>query len=69
MSSKIKLNALSTPMVMALPCIFQLIFPRRPTQQELNNSRMDAMEHLTSDLSLISDWGQANLVLLNTSKT
>ena len=48
---------------------FSTKFDRRPTQQELINSRRDAIERLTSDLSLISDWGKANLVLFNASKT
>ena len=48
---------------------FSTSFPRRPTQQELNTSRLDATERLTSDLSVISDWGRANLVLFNASKT
>jgi len=30
-------------------------FPSRPTQQEVTNSRSNALERLTSDLSLISD--------------
>ena len=48
---------------------FSTSFQRRPTQQELEISRGDAMEHLTSDLSLISDWGRKNLVTFNASKT
>ena len=48
---------------------FSTSFPRRPTQQELYTSRQDAAERLTSDLSVISDWGKANLVLFNASKT
>ena len=48
---------------------FSTKFDRRPTQQELNNSRRDAIARLTSDLSLISEWGKANLVLFNASKT
>merc|ERR1711980_82167 len=47
---------------------FSMSFPRRPTQQELHTSRQDAAERLTSDLSVISDWGKANLVLFNASK-
>ena len=39
------------------------------SQQELNTSRIDAIKLLTSDLSIISDWGRANLVLFNASKT
>ena len=48
---------------------FSTSFIRRPTQQELSDSRRDATERLTSDLSIISDWGKANLVLFNASKT
>ena len=44
-------------------------FARRPSQQELDISRRDAMERLTSDLSLISAWGRTNLVKFNASKT
>ena len=44
-------------------------FTRRPTSQELNTSRRDAIERLTSDLSVISNWGRANLVKFNASKT
>merc|ERR1712035_293843 len=48
---------------------FSTSFPRRPTQQKLHTSRQDAAERLTSDLSVISNWGKANLVLFNASKT
>ena len=48
---------------------FSTSFNRRPTQQELDASRRDATDRLTSDLSLISEWGRANLVLFNASKT
>merc|ERR1712035_130483 len=47
---------------------FSTSVPRRPTQQELHTSRQDAAERLTSDLSVISDWGKANLVLLMPQK-
>ena len=43
-------------------------FSRRPNQKQINDSRGDATEHLTSDLSLISDWGRENLVLFIASK-
>ncbi len=33
-------------------------FKRQPIQQELEASRNDAAERLTSDLSIISDWGR-----------
>ncbi len=44
-------------------------FTRRPSLQELNTSRRGDTERITSDLSVISDWGRANFVKLNTSKT
>ncbi len=44
-------------------------FVRQPKQQELKVSRNDAAERLTSDLSIISDWGRRNLVSFNASKT
>ena len=46
-----------------------MAFPSRPTQQQVINSRSNALERLTSDLSLISDWGKTNLVMFNASKT
>ncbi len=48
---------------------FSTSFDRRPTLQELQDSRPEAAEHLTSDLALISDWGRRNLVSFNASKT
>ena len=48
---------------------FSTSYNMRPTQQELNNSRRDAIGRLTSDLSLVSDWSRAILVLFNASKT
>ena len=48
---------------------FSTSYNRRQTQQELNDSRREAIGRLTSDLSLVSDWGRANIVLFNTSKT
>ena len=48
---------------------FSTSYNRSPTQQELSDSRRDAIESLTSDLSLVSDWSRANLVLFNASKT
>ena len=47
---------------------FSTSYNRRPTQQELNDSRRDAIGRLISDLSLVFDWGRANLDLFNTSK-
>ena len=48
---------------------FSTSFHRRPTLQEVHSSRREASERLTSDLSRISDWGKANHVLFNASKT
>ena len=43
-------------MLMILPCIFQRrTTDRHSTQQELRDSRRDAIGRLTSDLSLVSD--------------
>ncbi len=36
-------------------------FKRQPNPEELETSRNDATERLTSDLSIISDWGRRNL--------
>ena len=44
-------------------------FNIRPSQHSLQLSRDEAMAHLSSDLSLISDWGRENLVVFNASKT
>ncbi|XP_050717656.1 uncharacterized protein LOC126999291 [Eriocheir sinensis] len=44
-------------------------FNRRPSQQELHDSRLEAAERLTSELTIISDWGKRNLVSFNASKT
>ncbi|KAL7643214.1 UNVERIFIED_CONTAM: hypothetical protein RMT77_006505 [Armadillidium vulgare] len=43
-------------------------FDKRPTQQQLIDSRRMALEQLTSDLSLISNWGRENMVVFNASK-
>ena len=48
---------------------FSTSYNRHLTQQELNGSRRDAIGSLTSDFSLVSDKGRANLVLFNASKT
>ena len=48
---------------------FSTSYNRRPTQQELNDSRRDAIGRLTSDLSLAYDWGRAKLFLFIASKT
>ncbi len=48
---------------------FSTSFDRRPILQELQDSRLEAAERLTSDLAIISDWGGWNLVTLNASKT
>ncbi len=44
-------------------------FDRHPNLQELQISRNDAAERLTSVLSIISDWGRRNLLSFNASKT
>ncbi len=43
-------------------------FKRQPNPEESETSRNDATECLTSDLSIISDWGRRNLVSFNDSK-
>ena len=48
---------------------FSTSYNRCPTQQELNDSRRDAIGRLASDLSLVSDWGRVNLVLFTASKS
>ena len=48
---------------------FSTSYNRRPTQQELNDSRRDVIGRLTSDLSLVSEQSRANLLLFNASKT
>ena len=44
-------------------------FSRRPNQIQVNDSSRDATERLTSELSLVSDWGKENIVLFIASKT
>ncbi len=44
-------------------------FDRHPILQELQISRNDAAERLTSDLSIISDWGRRNLSFFQCLKT
>ncbi len=44
-------------------------FDRRPTIQDLQDSRLEVAERLTSELALISDWGRRNLVSFNALKT
>ncbi|MCP4253520.1 MAG: hypothetical protein GY775_08930, partial [Candidatus Scalindua sp.] len=44
-------------------------FNARPSQEALQASREEAVAHLASDLSRISDWGRENLVVFNASKT
>ena len=48
---------------------FSTSYNKCPTQQESSDSRRDAIGRLTSALSLVSDWGRANLVQFNASKT
>ncbi len=40
-------------------------FDRRPTSQDLQDSRLELAEHLTSKFAIISDWGKRNLVSFN----
>ncbi len=40
-----------------------------PTSFDLQDSRLEAAERLTSDLTLIYDWGRRNLVSFHASKT
>ncbi len=40
---------------------------KEDTLQDLQDSRMEAAERLTSDLANISDWGRGNLVSFNAS--
>ena len=44
---------------------FSTSYNRHPTQQEINDSRRDVIGHLTSDLSLISDWDRVMPQKLN----
>ncbi len=46
-----------------------MIYKRQQNPQELETSRNEAAERLTSDLSIISDWGRRNLVSFSASKT
>ena len=48
---------------------FSTSYNRRRTEQELSDSRRDAIGCITSDRSLVSDCGWANQVLFNSSKT
>ena len=48
---------------------FSTSYNRRLTQQESSDSRRDAIGRLTSNVSLVSNWSRANLVLFNASKT
>ncbi len=47
---------------------FSTYYDRRPTLQNLQDSRLEAAERLTSDLAIISDWGRKNLVSFSASK-
>ncbi len=42
---------------------YSFFFNNRPKQQELSNPRLEASERLTSDLSIISDWGRKKLTV------
>ncbi|WP_435331364.1 reverse transcriptase domain-containing protein, partial [Klebsiella pneumoniae] len=44
-------------------------FDTYPNKQVTNIARIDAAERLTSDLSIISNWGKKNLVSFNAEKT
>ncbi len=44
---------------------FLTSFDRRPTLQDLQDSRLEAAERSTSDLAIISDLGGRNLVFFN----
>ena len=68
MSFSILLSVLSNHTLMTTLHFFTS-FSRRLNQKQINNSRGDATERLTSDISLISDWGRENLVLFNALKT
>ena len=52
-------------MLITPSCIFQ----RRTTDAQPNKNEVIQGEMLSSDLSLVSDCGKANLVLSNSSKT
>ncbi len=47
---------------------FSTSFDRRPTLQDLQDSRLEPSERLTPDHAIISDWGRRNLVSFNASK-
>ncbi len=47
---------------------YSMSIDRRPDLQELEISRIDAAERLTSDLSIISNWGRRNLSFLQCLK-
>ncbi len=48
---------------------YSTTFNHRPTLQELNHSRLEAARRLTSDLTIITNWGRRNVVFFNASKT
>lgn len=48
---------------------FSTSFHRWPTQQELDDSKLESPKHLTTDLTIISNWGKKNLLSFNISKT
>ncbi len=47
---------------------FSTSFDRRPTLQDLQDSRLEAAERLTSEHAIISGWDRRNLVTFNASK-
>src|ERR1044072_923693 len=57
-------HLLSTPVLM-IPPLFSFQIERRPSQQQLIDSRRVALEQVTSDLS----WDRENMVVFNVSNT
>ena len=49
--------------------IYLSVIPRAKKIAAINSSRTEATESLTFDLSIISNWGRENLVVIITSKT
>src|ERR1700755_781593 len=61
-------HLLSAPELMTPPP-FSFQIERRPSQEQLIDSRRVALEQLTSDLSCISNWDRENMVVFNVSNT
>ncbi len=51
------------------PLHFLTPFDRRLTLQDLQDSRLETAERLTSDIAIISDWGKRNLLSFNASNS